>query len=156
MFGSGSFYYRFISINIPTQTIPYINKTDKVILFDGDCPLCNAWCRFIISYDKDFLFKLVPMQSKKGQIILTHLGQNTDNFETMLFIEDNNTFKKSTAFIKIVNQLPYPSRLLSFVKFTPKLIRDFIYDRIAQNRFKLFRKYQSCSLPSADHKMRYL
>lgn len=96
------------------------------------------------------------MQSKKGQIILAHLRQNTANFETMLFIENNNTFEKSTAFIKIVEQLPYPSRLLSFIKFTPKLIRDYIYDRVAQNRFKLFRKHQSCFLPTADHKMRFL
>lgn len=139
-------------------TVPYINKVDNIILFDGECPLCNKWCQFIIKYDTHHVFKLASMQSEKGQDILKHLKLPTENFETLLLIEGNTIYKKSTAFIKAVTPLPFPIKLLCLLKYTPKLLRDYIYDRIAQNRFKLFRRFNKneCMLPTADHNKRYL
>lgn len=143
-------------MNIEFNNIPYISINDKVILFDGVCKLCNAWCRFIVRYDKNQLFKLVSMQSDKGQAILEHLEQPTDFFETMLYIENNELYEKSLAFIKIVKQLPFPIKLLFILKLIPNIIRDYVYDRIAINRYKLFGKYKECRLPAKDHNSRYL
>jgi predicted DCC family thiol-disulfide oxidoreductase YuxK len=35
-------------------------------------------------------------------------------------------------------------------------LRDWLYDRIALNRYQLFGKYDTCVIPSADHLSRYL
>jgi predicted DCC family thiol-disulfide oxidoreductase YuxK len=40
--------------------------------------------------------------------------------------------------------------------FIPKPIRNWLYDRIALNRYRLFGKYDACLLPAADHETRYL
>jgi len=143
-------------MNIKFNNIPYISTNDKVILFDGVCKLCNAWCRFIIHYDKNQLFKLVSMQSEKGQTILEHLEQPTDYFETMLYLENNKLYEKSAAFIRIVKHLPFPISLLFILKLIPNIIRDYVYDRIARNRYKIFGKYNKCTFPTEDHNNRYL
>lgn len=138
-------------MNIEFNNIPYITSNDKIILFDGVCKLCNAWCNFIIKYDKHHVFKLTAMQSDTGLAVLKYLKQPTDHFETMLYIENNIVYEKSTAFIKVVEHLPYPVKLLFLLKLIPNFIRDFIYDRIALNRYKLFGKYKECRLPKKDH-----
>lgn len=143
-------------MGIVNTTIPYIQNNDKIIMFDGKCKLCNIWCKLVIRYDKNYIFKLVSMQSEKGQAILIQLKQPTEYFETMLLIENNNIYHKSTAFLRIVRLLSFPVNFLSVFKIFPNFLRDFIYDHIAQNRYKLFGKYEQCILPSADHKNRYL
>lgn len=139
-----------------TQLAPYLKADDKVILFDGVCKLCNAWSNFIITHDRRYIFKLCSVQSVEGQAILSHYGLPTQSFETMLYIEGERIYTKSDAFIRIVSQLKYPWRAASLLQFIPSTVRDWLYDRIALNRYRLFGKYDFCVLPSPDHDRRYI
>ncbi len=139
-----------------TTAVPYISENDHVILFDGVCKLCHGWSRFIIKHDRKHVFKLATVQSVQGQAILQHFGLPTDHFDTMLYIENHQAFEKSTAFLKIVKKLPYPIKLLQVCYVVPRFIRDWFYDRIALNRYRLFGKYNECLLPTADHNSRFL
>jgi predicted DCC family thiol-disulfide oxidoreductase YuxK len=135
---------------------PNMVENSKVILFDGVCKLCNAWSRFIIRYDRNQIFKLASVQSKEGQLILQHFNMPTDYFDTMLYIEGNRSFKKSDAFIEIVNHLNQPWKAFFLLRIFPKCFRDWCYDRIALNRYSLFGKYDQCLLPKLDHEKRFL
>ncbi len=135
---------------------PYMKGGDKVILFDGVCKLCSAWSRFVITYDKDRLFKLASVQSEAGQAILKHFGLPTNYFKTMLYIEDNIAHEKSDALLKIMAQFPHPIKTLSYFTILPKPLRNWAYDRIALNRYQLFGKYDQCLLPTSDHERRFL
>jgi len=135
---------------------PKINKDDQVILFDGVCKLCNSWANFIIKYDKDHHLKLCSVQSEEGKNILAHFGFPTDYYETMLYIEGNSYYEKSDAFFKIVNTLGYPWRIIQVFSFIPKPIRNWMYDRVALNRYTIFGKYDYCRLPEEDHNDRYI
>lgn len=128
----------------------------KIILFDGRCKLCNASCNFIIKHDKDKKFKFISMQSKKGQNILLQLKQPTKHFDTIILYDNSRLYFKSTAFLKILRQLPYPIKLLSILSIFPTFLLNFIYNYIARNRYKYFGKYDQCSLPLSEHKDRYL
>ncbi len=141
-----------INIELP----PNISKTDNVILFDGICKLCNAWSNFIIKHDREHLFKLCSVQSDAGKKILVHFDFPADFYETMLFVEGNKCYKQSDAFFKVVAKLGYPWKIVCIFWLIPKPIRNWMYDRIALNRYRLFGKYDYCSLPNADHEARYL
>jgi predicted DCC family thiol-disulfide oxidoreductase YuxK len=52
--------------------LPILAPTDKVILFDGVCKLCNHWSQFILRFDKQQRFKLCAVQSPAGQALLAH------------------------------------------------------------------------------------
>jgi predicted DCC family thiol-disulfide oxidoreductase YuxK len=135
---------------------PHLETGDRVILFDGVCKLCNAWGNFIIQYDKTYKFKLASVQSTEGQEILAHFGYPLDVFETMLVVDGDRCFEKSDAFFHVMTTLGFPWRTISILQFAPRVIRDWAYDRIALNRYKLFGKYNYCNLPHPDHERRYL
>ena len=135
---------------------PHIEINDCVILFDSICKLCNAWCQFIIKYDTQQRFKLCSVQSPEGQSILKHFNMSTDHFDTMLYVEGGKYFDKSDAFLHIVNKLGLPWRSLYVFRVIPKGIRNWLYDRIALNRYLLFGKYDSCMLPNKENENRFL
>ena len=135
---------------------PHITENDKVILFDGVCKLCNGWARFVLKYDCAQVFKLASVQSQQGQDILKFLRMSTDTFDTMLYIEGRNVFKKSTAFLNIIRLFPNSFKILYVLRFIPVRIRDWFYDRIALNRYFLFGKHEQCLLPDEKYKSRFL
>ncbi len=135
---------------------PNMKEDCKVILFDGVCKLCNFWSQFIIKNDRKMIFMLASVQSLEGQQILKHFNMPTDHFDTMLYVEGDQSFEKSDAFLKIVNQLDLPWKLLNIFRFLPGWFRNWLYDRIALNRYALFGKYDQCLLPTPDHAKRYL
>lgn len=135
---------------------PNMGENDRVILFDGVCKLCNSWSKFIIKYDKQCRFKLCSVQSPQGQDILSFFAMPTDHFDTMLYVEGNQSFDKSDAFLNVVKQLGFAWSLLYLFKLVPRGIRNWLYDRIALNRYRLFGKYESCMLPSKENEHRFL
>jgi len=38
----------------------------------------------------------------------------------------------------------------------PKPVRDFVYDRIAKNRYRIFGRYESCIVPGPEFRSRVL
>jgi predicted DCC family thiol-disulfide oxidoreductase YuxK len=137
---------------------PYVAQHDCVILFDGVCKLCNAWSNFIIKYDVKKKFKLASVQSDEGKAILKHFGYPIDFYETMLVVEGDgpHCFEKSDAFFAVVKKLNFPWKFLMVFKVIPLPLRDWLYSRIALNRYKLFGKFDYCALPTPDHEDRYL
>ncbi|MEM1112448.1 MAG: thiol-disulfide oxidoreductase DCC family protein [Pseudomonadota bacterium] len=143
-------------MNTNQETAPRVGPTDRVVLFDGVCKLCSAWAKFLIRYDREHCFKLVTVQSKEGQDILAWHGFPLDVYETMLLVEGPEIYTKSTAFFRVVGRLPFPWPLICVFWVIPPFIRDWMYDRIALNRYTLFGKYDACVIPSPDHKARFL
>ena len=144
------------SNNQSSSCPPYVNPQDQIILFDGVCKLCNGWSRFIIRFDTRKKFKLCAVQSDQGQAILQWFGYPTDVFDTMLLVQGNRALEKSDSFLAIVAQLPFPWPLLGVFKILPRAFRDWFYDRVAQNRYKIFGQYDVCILASPDHDGRFL
>ena len=140
------------STNLP----PNVGMADKVILFDGVCKLCNAWSSFIIQHDHKHAFKLCSVQSPEGQEILQHFGLSTEIYDSMLVVAGDAVYQQSDAFFQVVGKLGYPWKLLCIFRIIPRSHRNWLYDRIALNRYRLFGKYDYCSLPTPDHEARYL
>ena len=135
---------------------PGVREEDKVVLFDGVCKLCNAWAVFLIRFDRKRRFKLASVQSKEGAAILDWFGFPTDTYETMLLVEGPCMYQRSTAFIRVVARLPLPWKLATVVWLIPSPIRNWLYDRVALNRYQVFGKFDACVLPTPDHLERYL
>ncbi|MFI8382739.1 thiol-disulfide oxidoreductase DCC family protein [Pseudomonas sp. NPDC079086] len=139
------------------QTLPpLIQPGERVVLFDGVCKLCNGWAKFLIRHDVEQRFLLASVQSAEGQALLVWGGLPTDHFDSMALIENGQMLLRSDAVLRILAQLPSPWRYLAWLRLIPRPVRDWFYDRIALNRYRLFGRYESCLLPSADHARRFL
>ncbi|MDO8695492.1 MAG: DCC1-like thiol-disulfide oxidoreductase family protein, partial [Pseudomonas sp.] len=107
-------------------------------------------------HDRQQLFRLASVQSAEGQAILQYFGLPLDRFDTMAYVEDGQLLVRSTAVLRILAQLPSPWHWLSWLGLCPRPLRDWCYDRIALNRYRLFGRYDTCLIPSADHAKRFL
>ena len=131
-------------------------KNDSIILFDGVCNLCNSSVNFIIDRDKKKLFRFTSLQSETGKSLLRKFGNDTDNLDSVVLITDGKLYKKSSAALKIASMLPAPYPLASAFRVIPVFVRDKIYDYIASNRYKWFGEKDSCRMPDADLRSRFL
>ncbi|MFT5781598.1 MAG: putative DCC family thiol-disulfide oxidoreductase YuxK [Pseudomonas sp.] len=138
--------------NLPPHLLP----GERLVLFDGVCKLCNGWAKFLIRHDQRQVFRLASVQSVEGQAILKWCGLPLDHFDTMAYIEDGQLLLRSSAVLRILAQLPRPWCWLAWLRLLPRPLRDWCYDRIALNRYRLFGRYDSCLIPSADHRKRFL
>tara|TARA_R110000868_G_scaffold153149_2_gene378518 strand:+ start:183 stop:617 length:435 start_codon:yes stop_codon:yes gene_type:complete len=135
---------------------PSIQNGERVVLFDGVCKLCNGWAKFLIRHDPQQKFRLASVQSAEGQALLRWFALPTDRFDTMGYVEAGTLYVRSDAVLRIVAQLPGIWRFMAWLRVIPRAVRDWCYDRIALNRYRLFGRYDSCLLPSADHRRRFL
>jgi len=132
-------------------------KDKKIILFDGVCNLCNTSVNFIIKRDKKDLFRFVPIQSNLGQNILTYIGIQPSTIDSVILYEPKIAYYyKSSAVLEILKNLGGFFYFIIILKIIPKSILNMIYDFIAQNRYKWFGKKESCMIPSAELKSKFL
>ena len=134
------------------------NSSEKksIILFDGMCNFCNTSVNKIIKYDKKNVFKFAAIQSDAGKKLLTELSIDTLKIDSILLIENNTLFAKSTAVLKIAKQLSGLYKLGYAFIIIPLFIRDTIYNFIAKNRYKWFGKKESCMIPSIEVREKFL
>ena len=126
-----------------------------VILFDGVCNLCNGSVQFILKRDKKQKFLFASLQSGYGQNLLKQFNLPTDIFNSFIFYENGKIYTRSTAALKMFEQL----KGWKWVKIfwaVPKFLRDAVYNLIARNRYKWFGKKEECWVSAPDLKARFL
>ena len=128
----------------------------KIILFDGVCNLCNSSVNFIIDRDKKNVFKFAALQSDTGRDILNKFSLSTDEFHSVILIDDDKYYKGSTAALKIAKELGLFWGLLYAFIIIPTPARDFFYNIIANNRYRWFGKKDSCRIPTPELKEKFL
>lgn len=131
-------------------------KSSKIVLFDGICNLCNSSVQLIIENDSKNLFQFASLQSAFGQKFLQENNLPDDAFKSLILIDGENFFTKSEAALRIGKELDGLYKVLRIFLWTPKFIRDFVYDYIAKNRYKWYGKRDSCWIPTDELKQKFL
>ncbi len=128
----------------------------SIILFDGVCNLCNGFVNFLILRDKQNKFQFGSLQSPKVQELLKQYHYSTDDLSTVLLVENEQLYSQSTAVLKILRQLNGGWPLLYGFIILPKFIRDFFYQLVAKNRYKLFGRKDVCMIPTPELKAKFV
>ncbi len=123
---------------------------DKIILFDGECNLCNNFIKFIIKHDKKQHWKFSPLQSSFSKKLSENYHFNQEVLDTVYVIHNHILYDKSKAVLIVITSLSGIWKLSYLIYLLPLKLRDYLYLHIARNRFRLFGKSTSCMLPSND------
>jgi predicted DCC family thiol-disulfide oxidoreductase YuxK len=131
-----------------------MNETaSPVLLYDGLCGYCNAVVRIIAGIDTKARIRFAPLQSALGESVLSrhpeiaevesavlveHLGAENERI-ALRWNLSRRIAKYLTGFWKLVFVL---------LGAVPLPIGNRIYDLIAQNRYRIFGKYDTCRMPS--------
>ena len=131
-------------------------QNKQIIFFDGVCNFCNFWVNFVLKRDKKDIFRFAALQSDKAKEFNNKINLDFSNPDTFILFVDGKFYTKSTAALKVCKELKSPIRLLYPLIITPKFLRDFIYDIVAKNRYKIFGKREICRIPTEAEKSKFL
>jgi predicted DCC family thiol-disulfide oxidoreductase YuxK len=121
-----------------------------IILFDGTCKLCNNVVKFITKNDRRKIFCFIPLASEKATEYLEQHHKKNVNRGSVLLIEDEKIYTKSTAVLNILKRLDGLWPLCYVFIIVPPFIRNPVYDVIAKYRYRWFgaikgdQNYRSC------------
>lgn len=127
-----------------------------LVVFDGVCNLCEASVNFIIRHDKAGVFRFVPSQSELGAALQQQYQIDTGGQDTVILIRQGEVFTESDAAVQIAAAFDGPWRLLGLVRWVPRPLRDWVYRRIANNRYAWFGRKDVCLMPTPEVRRRFL
>lgn len=129
---------------------------DRIVLFDGECNFCDASVQFIIKRDPYRYFSFASLQDDAGKKLRAEY-QIPDSIDSLLLIENGRAYTKSGAALRIAKKLDGLWHLAFLFIAVPAFIRDYVYEVIADNRYRWFgKKEQSCMLPAPEERQRFL
>jgi predicted DCC family thiol-disulfide oxidoreductase YuxK len=132
-----------------------------VILYDGVCGLCNHGVRLVLKRDRKRVFRFASLQSSAGQEILARHGITPDALDTFYVVRDfelagERVLSKSSAAIYTAARLGGVWKAAAMMRLLPLRVRDWVYDTIARHRYRMFGRYDTCPLPEARYRDRFL
>ena len=133
-----------------------MGSSESILMFDGVCNLCNRLVDFIIRKDRRGNIKFVTLQSPAGRSLFRKIGLTEVDIDSVVFITGGNYFIKSSAVLHILKTIGGGWKLLYGLKIIPVCIRDYFYDIIARNRYRIFGRSDTCMLPAPDIVNRFI
>src|SRR5688500_12024990 len=85
-----------------------VKPGEAILLFDGVCNLCNGAVNFLIDRDPRGRLKFASLQSESGQELLRRFALPTSDFDTMVLVEGDRYFTRSTAGLRVARLLKQP------------------------------------------------
>ncbi|MEL6979405.1 MAG: DCC1-like thiol-disulfide oxidoreductase family protein [Pseudomonadota bacterium] len=128
-----------------------------IILFDADCVLCSAWVRFLLRHERAPRSRFVSAWSEEGRRLAQAHGLTVaDLDETFLVIRNEVALTRSDAALALTEELRAPVRWLGVGWWIPRALRDWLYDRIARNRYRWFGRKEMCVAPPPEQRHRFV
>jgi len=129
---------------------------NQILLFDGVCNLCIGVVKFVIRNDQQGKIKFAALQSVSGQALLKRYQLPVNHFETFVFISNGKVLMRSSAVLHVAKIMGGRWKIFYMLMIVPKFIRDFIYQLVANSRYKIFGRKPACMVPTPELMERFL
>ena len=136
------------------ETNPNPLPKEPIVFFDGVCGLCNGFVDFVLKHDTKQSILFSPLQGETAKHILHE--QYTTAMNTVVYYKQGKVWIKSSAALMILKDMGGLWRLFFVLMIVPAFIRNFVYDFISRYRYAWFGKKETCRLPSAEERLRFL
>jgi predicted DCC family thiol-disulfide oxidoreductase YuxK len=127
-----------------------------VLFYDGVCAMCNGIVKCMLRLDRNAVFFFAPLQGATAQRARALYPEFPEEIETIVYLRQGELFVRSRAAALAMREMPYPAKALSWFRFLPAWLTDFFYGIVARTRYRVFGKYDTCPLPPAEQRMRFL
>jgi predicted DCC family thiol-disulfide oxidoreductase YuxK len=128
---------------------PSFDASRPLIVFDGVCVLCSGFARMVVRLDREGRFRFATAQSPFGAALFHQYGLRTDRYEPNLVIVDGAAFTRLESLVAVMSELGWAWRAARLLLLLPRPVRNWLYERIARNRYALFGRKDSCDIPSS-------
>ena len=109
----------------------------------------------MMRFDTDERFFFSALQSDTAS---KHLSpEQTRALESLVLLENGKALEKSTAVIRVLRHLGGPWAVIAgAIQIAPTRLSDGVYDWVARHRYGWFGTKESCRIPSASERKRFL
>ncbi|MEM8774788.1 MAG: DCC1-like thiol-disulfide oxidoreductase family protein [Pseudomonadota bacterium] len=136
-----SFSYRY------DKAIPAFDETKLLLVMDAQCALCSAAAKRIARLDKHDEVRIAPAQSALGRALLVHYGMDPDDPKSWLLVDNGAAWGSLEATVRLFPKLNRAYSVLRIFSLLPYRVQDWLYARIARNRYAIFGRTDMCALP---------
>ncbi len=124
---------------LPTRS----DARKPVLLFDGECGLCQALVRMLLVEDAAGRLHYAPLQGKSAQRYLAAEDLPVRDFNSLVFASDWNSpgirpLMRTDGACAALSEIGGISRLLAQARLLPRPLRDAAYRFVARTRHVLF------------------
>jgi predicted DCC family thiol-disulfide oxidoreductase YuxK len=127
----------------------------NIIVFDGVCNFCNRVVQIIIRHDPSAQIHFTAQQTEAGEKLL-HQYSIKESISSVVFITKGAVYYQSDAVIEIAKLLTGWPSVFKYTIIVPRFFRNYIYQLIAANRYRLFGKLDQCMVPKEEDKKRFI
>lgn len=133
-----------------------------VLLFDGECGLCQACVRALLRADRAAALRYAPLQGAAAQAFLRAQGLPTADFDTLIFVPDWRRQQPGLFLVRTDAVLAACATVgggmgaLAELRVVPRGLRDGVYRLVARWRYRLFGEYRPRPLARAEWRERFL
>ena len=135
-------------------------STGPVLLYDGECGLCNRVVRRLLAFDREGKLKFASLQGPVAQAYLQQHGLPVADFSTLVFVPDwpagaAAPLLRTDGVIAALRAVGRPGFAGTLAVF-PRFLRDAGYKFVARVRYAVFGPWRACPLPRPECAARFL
>lgn len=112
---------------------------NPIVFYDASCPFCSKAVRFILRHEKAEILKFSSLQGEYAKEFLSNKGIFEIDMSTFYFYNNDVLYTKSTAALRLLPFLKWYCLFFYLGWLIPRFIRDYFYDIVAKNRYKIFK-----------------
>jgi predicted DCC family thiol-disulfide oxidoreductase YuxK len=139
--------------------MPKPDLPELLVLYDGECGLCDRSVRFLLDKDRERNLVYAPLQGATAATLLDR-HPDLEGMDSIVFVRKTEggeeVFAFSSAVAEICRELPWPWKGLRLLVLFPRPLRDFVYRAVAKRRLRFFGGAEACRLPTLGEKERFL
>ena len=119
-----------------------------IVVFDGDCGLCNGFVAWLIRHDARERFLIAGSAGEVGEAALTAMGLPAAvAASTLVIATPAGPRIRTDAVAEVLDGLPWPWRAGVALRWLPRALRDRAYDAVARRRPRRPAEDPSCGTP---------
>ena len=133
------------------------------MLYDGVCGLCDFAVQWLLRHDRRAVLTFAPLQGETARPYLAAArGSDFDGGlgTLVLVLRDEHgaeqVLVRSRAIFRILRRMGGPWSLLALFGVLPVVLTDAAYRFVSRRRRKWFGQLESCRLPDAATRGRFL
>jgi len=132
-----------------------------IVFFDGACPLCNRSVAFLARHDAHGRLRFAHLQGNHARANLAPDAVSFGQDGSVVLFEPAAGGRVSLRSAAVLRALAHASprwRLLGWIADRPLLVRalDVLYAFVARRRDAWFGRHDTCALPDASFRARFL
>jgi len=136
-----------------------------LVVFDGHCGFCNGWVRWLTRRDRRDRLRFAASQSAIGEALLAphpDLLEPSGTPGTVLVFRNpldprQQPLTRLAATLAVLGELPHPwPTVAAALGWIPDSLSDPVYRLVARWRYRIWGRLESCPLPTAEERARFL